>query len=215
MFRRLRRIAPHPRPPAANRGTRRIAAAVLCTLAAACQRAPDPPQGSSSPAVPPAARTDVAVANAAVDTSGWLTHADPSRYLSFRYPQELGTRFVHPVDWPPTLQIVDGPLLCAGAGVDFARAGKTERVSIGGRAYCVTRASEGAAGSIYTSYDYAFENERRVFILTFSLRAVQCANYDEPEKSACESERATFDVSPTIDAIARTIERSDTKERTP
>jgi hypothetical protein len=34
---------------------------------------------------------------------------------------------------------------------------------------------------------------------------VQCGNYDEPRKSECETERAAFDVSPTIDAIARTL----------
>ena len=73
------------------------------------------------------------------------------------------------------------------------------------RTYCVTKVSEGAAGSIYTQYAYAFPKNSKVVILTFSLRFPQCGNYSEPEKNECEGERETFDVDSIIDRIAQTL----------
>src|SRR5690606_2821260 len=103
------------------------------------------------------------------------------------------------------VQLVDGPLECTAAGSEIARAGRTEPATIAGRSYCVTRASEGAAGSVYTSYAFAFERDGRVAILAFSVRAPQCGNYDERERQECEAERQ-FDPGPTIDRIAATLE---------
>jgi hypothetical protein len=186
----------------------------LLTLAAAVvgasctPSADDSATGAAPGGAPPAgAELPAAVVPAAAEptTAGWLTHTDASSGLAFHYPSDLGARYIHPVDWPTKLQVVDGPWQCTAAGCETARAVKTERQVLGGRSYCVTRESEGAAGSIYTMYAYAFEHGGRVALLTFSLRAVQCGNYDEPRKSECETERAAFDVSPTIDAIARTL----------
>lgn len=39
--------------------------------------------------------------------------------------------------------------------------------------------------------------------------AVQCGNYDEPEKRACEAERTVLDRGPAIDRIARTARLLD------
>jgi hypothetical protein len=186
-----------------------------CTPSDESTSAGGPGNGTSTAGEPPAAREPPAAAerpnaagppaSAEPSTAGWLTQTDASNGLGFRYPPDLRTRYIHPVDWPPMLQVVDGPWQCTEAGSEIARAGKTERQTLGGRSYCVTRESEGAAGSIYTMYAYAFEHGGRVAVLTFSLRAVQCGNYDEPSKSECETERAAFDVGPTIDAIARTL----------
>ena len=196
-------------------------ALAAAALGASCTPADDAASGggrgtdSSDAAAPPAALERPAAAEppaaaespaAEPSTAGWLTQSVASSGLAFLYPSDLGTRYIHPVDWPPMLQVVDGPWQCTEAGSEIARAGKTERQTLGGRSYCVTRESEGAAGSIYTMYAYAFEHGGRVALLTFSLRAVQCGNYDEPNRSECETERAAFDVSPTIDAIARTLE---------
>lgn len=64
---------------------------------------------------------------------------------------------------------------------------------------------EGAAGSVYTLYAYAWPAADTVIILTFSLRSVQCGNYDEALRSECERERAAFSIDPIIDPIARTV----------
>lgn len=134
---------------------------------------------------------------------GW--RATTTADAAFWYPVELSAVYVTPADWPPSVQVAAGPFACTEGGSQTARAGVTSRRVIEGRVYCVTAVSEGAAGSIYTMYAYAFEKGGKVLILTFSLRAVQCANYDEPERQACETERASFDEGPVIDRIAQTL----------
>lgn len=135
----------------------------------------------------------------------WETFVDASRGISFRFPHDLGTTYIHAFDWPPQPNIEAGPFGCTEAGKETARAGRTERVEIGGRAYCVTRVAEGAAGSVYTMYAYAMPAGDAVVILTFSLRAAQCGNYGEPRRSECELERASFSMNPIVDRIASTL----------
>jgi hypothetical protein len=171
--------------------------AVLCTGCAP----------SAEPSAPAATPEDAATSAAELDTEGWQTYTDSARGISFRYPSDLGTSYIRPLDWPPMAQVLAGPLQCTEAGSETARAGRTEQATIGGRSYCITRETEGAAGSLYTSLAYALERDGRVVILTFSLRAVQCGNYDDPRKRECETEREAFDVDVVIDRIARTIER--------
>lgn len=77
------------------------------------------------------------------------------------------------------------------------------------RAGCITRVKEGAAGSVYTMFAYAMPADDLVIILTFSLRAAQCGNYDAARRIECERERADFSIDPVIDAIARTVALSD------
>lgn len=135
----------------------------------------------------------------------WETFNDPGRGIAFGYPRDLGTAYIHAVDWPPQVNVEDGPFTCREAGEETARAGRTESRTIGGRTYCVTRVTEGAAGSVYTLHAYAMPVADDVVILTFSLRAVQCGNYDEPQRAECERERAAFSIDPVVDAIARSI----------
>jgi hypothetical protein len=122
--------------------------------------------------------------------------------LVFEFPEQLSTEYIHPVDWPPTVRIVSESFVCTEAGTETARAGKTEMKTVNGYTFCKTTESEGVAGSIYTQYAYSFNSGRansrgekqETTIVTFSLRSVQCANYDEPKRTACETERATFDI---------------------
>jgi hypothetical protein len=67
----------------------------------------------------------------------------------------LTTKYIKAVDWPPKIEITNGRFSCTEAGAENAPAGLTERKNIGGVEYCVTRESEGAAGSTYTQYAYA------------------------------------------------------------
>jgi hypothetical protein len=146
---------------------------------------------------------------AACPGEGWKTYTDNEGGISFDYPETLGTTYIHTVDWPPKVSLNPGPFTCTEAGSETSRAGETKSQTIHGRTYCVTKITEGAAGSTYTQYAYAFADPDiggdQYPILTFSLRFVQCGNYDDPEKTACENERAAFDINSTIDRIAQSL----------
>lgn len=141
------------------------------------------------------------------ETGSWKTYTDTTSGISFRYPEDFSTSYIHVVDWPPKIQMLGDSFSCTEAGSEIARAGRTEMHTMNGHSYCVTKQSEGAAGSIYTQYAYAFPDGNGTAILTFTLRAVQCANYDDPKKTECENERAAFNPDGTLDRIAETITR--------
>jgi len=138
-------------------------------------------------------------------TELWNTYTDSQSGVSFKYPENLTTKYINTVDWPPLVQVLPGPYTCLEAGSENAPAGKTEKRLVDNREYCLTRESEGAAGSIYTQYAYAFAQADKVVYLTFSLRFPQCGNYSEPQLTACQIERETFDIDSVIDKIARTL----------
>lgn len=129
------------------------------------------------------------------------TFTDVARGISFKYPEQLPATYMRLVDWPPHVDVVDEPFACIAAGAEMARAGRTEQQTINGHTYCVTKESQGAAGSIYTNYAYEVPRSKGMVIFTFSMQAVQCANYDEPKKTECEQERATFNFDKDIDRM--------------
>jgi hypothetical protein len=141
-----------------------------------------------------------------IATGGNLkTFSDSKTGISFQYPDNLGTTFISPVDWPPAATVSDQPYSCTQAGSETAPAGQTVEKTFNGRAYCVTKESQGAAGSIYTQYAYAYAMDSKTAILTFSLRFVQCANYDDPQMTACKNEQASFDIDNLADSIAASL----------
>lgn len=131
--------------------------------------------------------------------------AIPQREATSTFPV-ITTTYTTAVDWPPITRIVKEAYTCTEAGDVSARAGKTERRTIEGAEWCRTSISEGAAGSVYTQYAYATRQEDATRILTFSLRQVQCAHYDEPERLVCEAERAAFDPDTIISSMMYQIE---------
>ena len=135
----------------------------------------------------------------------WKSMTDSKTGITFQYPETLLTTYLHTQDWPPQIQVLSEPYRCAEAGSETTRAGKTEKRLVDNREYCRTSIVEGAAGSIYTQYAYAFPKDGKTIIFTFSLRAVQCANYDDPQKTDCENERSAFDLDSTVDRMARSI----------
>ena len=145
--------------------------------------------------------------------SGWKTFTDTKTGISFQYPETLPTEYIHVVDWPPQMAVINEPFVCTEGGSEIMTAGQTLKQVINGRNYCVTKESEGAAGSIYTQYAYAIladlnnlpQEGNATVIFTFSLRMVQCANYDDPQKIACETERASFNIDPIVDQIVRSL----------
>jgi hypothetical protein len=128
------------------------------------------------------------------------------RGFTMRYPETLGTNYITPTEWPPKAQLFAGNPNCTEGGSEIDASGETVKKEINGHPYCVAKKSEAAAGSMYTQYVYAFsKGENKAGVFTFTLRLVQCGNYNEPEKAACEAERATFDIDQIIDRIAQSI----------
>lgn len=126
--------------------------------------------------------------------------------VTFKYPIALSTTYISASDWPPQLQILNSVFTCTEGGSEIQRTGLTQAKKINGNNYCITTFSEGAAGSIYTLYAYAFPKDDKTFILTFTTRSTQCANYPDPQKTACENERNTFKIDNLIDQIVNTIQ---------
>lgn len=128
---------------------------------------------------------------------GWLTKEDKEQGISYQYPADLSTTYLHPQDWPPTVVLEAGIFSCA-----------VEGKTLNNRTYCTKIDSEGAAGSVYTTYTYTrnLETENKMATVRFTIRSVQCGNYDEPEKSACEKERAEFNVDELADKISASIQ---------
>ena len=135
----------------------------------------------------------------------WKTTKDAKTGASFQYPDSLHVGYINAVDWPPSVQFQNEPLVCNEAGSETDSAGRTEELTIEGRVYCVTQITEGAAGSVYTQYAYAFEKDGKTVIFTFSLQMMQCENYDEPRKSECNLEQAAFSADGLIDRITQSV----------
>lgn len=139
---------------------------------------------------------------AACPEPGWKTTTGTP---SFSYPEKLPYKYISEVDWPPQIQELNQVFSCNEGGSEIMTAGQTKKQTINGTEYCVTKESEGAAGSIYTQYAYAFPRNGKTDIITFSLRFVQCANYDDPNKTECENERSSFSIDGTVDGMAKSI----------
>lgn len=137
----------------------------------------------------------------------WVSGTNTDGTVSFRYPTDFGTKYIHPVDWPPEARLLEEPFVCTPGGEsEVLPAGMTEEKTINGNVFCVTKESEGAAGTTYTMYAYARDFLGKTLIFTWSSRAVQCMNYDDPEKSECLAERDVFDPDGLLSRISETAE---------
>lgn len=125
--------------------------------------------------------------------------------VSLTYPRKLWTTYVSFATWPPTVKVQDGPLACTDIGSENTD-GSPGRRTIDGREYCVATVVEGAAGSMYTTYDYSFEEEGKVVTISFSLRRVQCMNYEEATRLICQQEQEMFSVDNMVAEMAASFE---------
>lgn len=119
---------------------------------------------------------------------------------SLSFPKDLGTKYITAVDWPPIVQVVDAPFDC-DTTLSVPEGEKIRKVAVNNHTYCVDELTEGAAGSTYIQYGYMFPKDNNVTILAFTLKEVQCGNYNDPEKSVCEKERQNFNIDKFIDGI--------------
>jgi hypothetical protein len=137
---------------------------------------------------------------------GWM--ATTTAGVSFQYPPTLDAKYISLAEWPPQVKIIDEPFSCTEAGNTVDRGGATQSRTINGTQYCVVTSSEGAAGSTYTNYVFAFapnKSTSTVALVIFTLKYPQCLNYDEPLQTACKTEQDSFNVDTLADRMARTL----------
>jgi hypothetical protein len=138
-------------------------------------------------------------------TDSWETKVDAASKVEFKYPKSIEKEYITATDWPPVARIASEKFSCLEAGLETGRAGITGLFVVNGNSYCVTKVSEGAAGSTYTQYAYARDVLGKNVILTFTLRFPQCANYNDPKKTECETERTAFNLNGLVDQIFGTM----------
>ncbi len=141
----------------------------------------------------------------ATTTDDRLTFVSDKNEFSFLYPKEIGTTYISTEAWPPVVTSTAATTLICNATGDGVTAGQKQAKVINNRDYCVTTMSEGAAGSIYTTYNYETLVNEKMFTVTFTLRSVQCMNYDQPKQGECLAEREKFNpdelVAPLVESI--------------
>ncbi len=123
----------------------------------------------------------------------WKMMSDEKRGISFQYPEwfhkDWTFEFIGAHTWPPSIAVSSTSFGCVESGVERKNVALTHERIIRGKKYCVTLNSEGAAGSIYTTYTYATSVEQRTVTMTVTLRAAQCANVgSERLEARCEHE---------------------------
>jgi hypothetical protein len=122
-------------------------------------------------------------------------HIDNQDIVDPVYTTALDMTYITTPDavWPPAVVRAEKAFECVSGGNEVLENGKTVMKELLGEEYCVTTASEGAAGSVYTTYTYKTAIEKDVTASTeFTLRFVQCDNYDDPQKTDCKKEQLEF-----------------------
>ena len=133
-------------------------------------------------------------------TNDWKTIQ--SNGIEYQYPETLVTTYIHAQEWPPRVTSATGTFTCP-ADTSTSSPARITREVINGRTYCMSLESEGAAGSVYSTYAFTTSKDDKLVTVSFTLRAPNCANYDDPQRVACESERASFNINDIIDRIIK------------
>lgn len=126
-------------------------------------------------------------------SSSLKTEIDQEQGIEYQYLEKLPTIYIQPQDWPPTVKVSDEVFACQGtpASTSTLEVVAQER-TIEGHGYCVKESVGAAAGSRYTTYVYSTLKDGKLATVSFTLRAPECANYDEPKRTACQVERTDF-----------------------
>lgn len=135
--------------------------------------------------------------------SSTKTIFDVSQKISYEYPDNFYmnnnlTEYVVPVQWPPEVIVSSEKYSCKIGS-------QTKVLNINGKSYCVTTQSEGAAGSVYTTYNYKTLIQKKTVAMNFIVRVPQCANYDDPKKTDCENEKKNFNINDMVDKIFQSV----------
>lgn len=139
-----------------------------------------------------------------IDMKDWIVTS--TNGYSFKYPKDFSTQYISMVNWPPTLKLKDEAFICkVNDKSDNIAIGQVVSKMINGKEFCITKESEGAAGSVYTDYTYSFSYKENTLNMSFTLRAPQCMNYDNPAQTLCTNEEQSFNPDNILSAIANTV----------
>lgn len=131
-------------------------------------------------------------------------YTDPQSGVTFGYPSVMPERYVTEADWPPIFTYSPEVIACQSTSDSTSTPGYTSTTTlINGHEYCLSEQTEGAAGSVYHTYRVGYEKDGGYLLFSFSLRYVQCLNYDMPESEVCQAEQDSFDINTLIDMIAQ------------
>ncbi|MEK7473562.1 MAG: hypothetical protein AAB668_02450 [Patescibacteria group bacterium] len=107
----------------------------------------------------------------------WQTYTNNALGFSFQYP----TKGRYAPEWEMSIVSESDAKMKDGCYFDEQTdAGTEKRVAIDGREFCRTNAMDPAAGSRYYTYQYATKFGSSYALLSFTKRAVNGDNYDEP-----------------------------------
>jgi hypothetical protein len=150
------------------------------------------------PITPPADMSagDTSTTTAPTDTT---TPATPD--LTFAYPNALTTTYIASNTWPPKVTVTQDAYSCTPSGTQIGPNGQTAEKTINGQVYCVTLASEGAAGSTYKTYTYVTMLGADNVNISFTLQFPQCANFTGAKVAACTKEETGFNVDNLVSTI--------------
>jgi hypothetical protein len=114
--------------------------------------------------------------------------------ISFKIPN-IFTQYMSAQDWEIEISnIKDGEIECNETPLTSSLGAGVYKKVINDRVYCVNFSSEGAAGSVYTKYNYRTLKDNDIVSISVTIRATQCYNYDEPQATECITERESFNV---------------------
>ena len=130
--------------------------------------------------------------NGATTTLSVPAVASPAAPYTLSDTAVATSSYVRLVD-TPQLTVATGTYSCVGAGTTTRQMGQTREVVLNSKTVCATEVAEGAAGSVYHQYAYVTAAPTGELLqYTFTVREVQCMNYDEPQASECVAEQADF-----------------------
>lgn len=178
----------------------------------------DCPQGATTTATSTATTTATTTPGTGTSTAtstptGTSTNVFPPGSLKtrkeqgveYQYYKKLTATYIFTQTWPPTVRVSSGTLPCSTSSQ-----GETVQKIIEGQTYCVKKTVGAAAGSTYATYQYATRKSDRLVTISFALRTPQCANYDEPGKTACTNEQKSFNPDDLVKPIISTIKFTST-----
>lgn len=135
----------------------------------------------------------------------WQTFVDTNQKITWQYPATLSASYISLVEWPPRVDLSKEVFSCPETGDIKNPNNAIAQKVVNNHTYCVETSSEGAAGSVYTTYIYSLQKGDFLVRVKFPLRYPQCYNYDDPAKTACENEHDNFALDALVDQIASSI----------
>ena len=136
--------------------------------------------------------------------SNYQTKEDPKSGITFSYPVSTNFDYIKLTEWPPRFVNAVDPIKCEldeqTQAMSVATSGE---MIINDNTYCIWETSEGAAGSVYKSYQITYPMQNQFFTMSFTAQYPNCANYPEPEMRDCEEEQEGFPLSFLVDRVAQ------------